>query len=380
MCTAPSPGLLHKALALRQNRTPRNFLACGKPKSNDIRPSAMNDSREPIYLVKPLPNPRDIRILDIQPADDFDSLVCCSSRVISLDSREIFQTLSYAWGSPVKHNTIICDGKSLPVTVNLERALRRIREKICPKDIFSSAIWIDAVCINQADDLEKSKQVAMMGEIYQHSCRLIIWLGEASNDEIISIKSALKSPPVPTSINILRGLTRRAWFRRLRVIQEVFKSHRATRYVLLGSFRFKFDALIMSCMTAHLPGTSGTLLHVYMSEYFRSHKSLITSKQNGFPSMVQNLICFRNAEAFLSHDRIYALLSISDPGSTVPVDYQMTLESIHVDLAKRHARQGELVQLLMCAITFRVQQKSLVPRLAHCRKSMSVKSSIDARP
>jgi len=39
-------------------------------------------------------------------------------------------------------------------------------------------LWIDAVCINQEDDAEKSFQVSMMGEIYYQADRVIIWLGD----------------------------------------------------------------------------------------------------------------------------------------------------------------------------------------------------------
>lgn len=44
------------------------------------------------------------------------------------------------------------------------------------------AIWIDAICINQQDDLEKNHQVAMMSDIYQRALRVLVWLGESSEE------------------------------------------------------------------------------------------------------------------------------------------------------------------------------------------------------
>jgi hypothetical protein len=41
-------------------------------------------------------------------------------------------------------------------------------------------IWVDAACINQHDDLEKSSQVAQMGNIYSMAEKTIIFLGPAS--------------------------------------------------------------------------------------------------------------------------------------------------------------------------------------------------------
>ena len=44
-------------------------------------------------------------------------------------------------------------------------------------------IWIDAVCINQNDDLEKSGQIPLMGEIYSKAAEVLVWLGSGSKEE-----------------------------------------------------------------------------------------------------------------------------------------------------------------------------------------------------
>jgi Heterokaryon incompatibility protein (HET) len=42
-------------------------------------------------------------------------------------------------------------------------------------------IWIDALCINQADLVEKSHQVNFMGKIYEHTTQVLIWIGDYSS-------------------------------------------------------------------------------------------------------------------------------------------------------------------------------------------------------
>ena len=42
----------------------------------------------------------------------------------------------------------------------------------------SRIIWVDAVCINQADPEEKTLQVTMMNLIYSRAEEVMIWLGE----------------------------------------------------------------------------------------------------------------------------------------------------------------------------------------------------------
>jgi len=38
-------------------------------------------------------------------------------------------------------------------------------------------MWIDAICINQGDDEEKSKQVTRMRDVYKLARRVVVWLG-----------------------------------------------------------------------------------------------------------------------------------------------------------------------------------------------------------
>ncbi|KAL8903800.1 MAG: hypothetical protein Q9207_003692 [Kuettlingeria erythrocarpa] len=42
----------------------------------------------------------------------------------------------------------------------------------------SEAWWIDAICINQEDVLERSGQVRKLGDIYAAAIKVIIWLGD----------------------------------------------------------------------------------------------------------------------------------------------------------------------------------------------------------
>ena len=41
-------------------------------------------------------------------------------------------------------------------------------------------IWVNAMCINQADLDERSKQVSRVKNIYQQAFNIVIWLGEGN--------------------------------------------------------------------------------------------------------------------------------------------------------------------------------------------------------
>lgn len=124
----------------------------------------------------------EIRLLDIFPSENKSSPIACSYRVISLKPSEgqqihFYETLSYAWqdaGSDPETEApqILIEHTSFPVSASLLRALRRLR---FPDRIRTT--WIDAVCINQSDNVEKTQQVNLMRRIYASCTQCNIWLG-----------------------------------------------------------------------------------------------------------------------------------------------------------------------------------------------------------
>lgn len=89
-----------------------------------------------------------------------------------------YVALSYPWGDPQDLSTFNLEGFDFTVSSNLVAALEEvlafwIRTYPERRDIF---LWTDQICINQSDVIEKSNQVSMMGEIYAHAHRVLIWL------------------------------------------------------------------------------------------------------------------------------------------------------------------------------------------------------------
>jgi predicted AAA+ superfamily ATPase len=57
--------------------------------------------------------------------------------------------------------------------LSLESALRQFRQR---NEVV--VLWVDAICINQFDNEERTQQVALMGDIYSQSKEVVIWLGK----------------------------------------------------------------------------------------------------------------------------------------------------------------------------------------------------------
>ena len=69
-----------------------------------------------------------------------------------------YDALSYVWGDPDLTEVLLVDDQGFKVSKNLHTILLHLRY---PDKIRT--LWIDAICINQADVIEKGQQVAFMG-------------------------------------------------------------------------------------------------------------------------------------------------------------------------------------------------------------------------
>ena len=74
------------------------------------------------------------------------------------------------------------DQGQLSITKDLPQALRHLR-----RQKFSRTLWIDQICINQINLDERSAQVTIMGEIYRHANRVVVWLGPAKDDSDLAM-------------------------------------------------------------------------------------------------------------------------------------------------------------------------------------------------
>lgn len=128
------------------------------------------------YIYEPLHHPRNIRLMILQPSDDPDSALefLFSQEHIS-HFRGQYEALSYTWGEARFLHSVYHLGSEkslLSITSNLHEALLRLRYSHKPR-----VLWVDAVCINQTDDVEKALQIPLMAHIFRGAYRVMAWLG-----------------------------------------------------------------------------------------------------------------------------------------------------------------------------------------------------------
>lgn len=179
--------------------------------------------------------PDSIRLLRLLPSEDEKAVIQCQLFNYSLHESgkraHPYDALSYVWGEPDKTLPIPIvriDKLDLPITPNLHEALTRLRHRYIER-----IIWVDAVCINQANITEKEQQILLMGKIYGQANRVVVWLGEAADNsdqalEEIRIAGGEMSSNSSNeeATKAVLALLGRPWFERIWVREQVLDNIR----------------------------------------------------------------------------------------------------------------------------------------------------------
>jgi heterokaryon incompatibility protein (HET) len=318
---------------------------------------------------------REFRILALYPGEPTDPITC---QIVKQDLDHIMQgyvALSYTWGDTSKTAAIRCfinDQKpahlrsagheagdlkagELQVTENLVGALRRsrLRDEM-------TALWVDAICIDQENVDERSQQIGIMAEIYGRATKTMIWLGEASDDsdDGLALIEDLYAARQPSGVSIvlrtlpqalskahwtgLGNILRRAWFRRAWVRQELAVSRDPG--IVCGQRTIsweKFQAVVPSLLDAQLASTDATeprggLHHTLMLKFLRAlfwqhSANLILDKE-----LLFLLSICRECESTDPRDKVFAVLGLCSPTqqSMLPkLDYSQTPETVFYTVA-----------------------------------------------
>ena len=158
------------------------------------------------------------------------------------DGEHIFQVqydaLSYVRGSPDMESRLRCNGTEVQITNSLSSALRhqRYREN-------SRYLWVDALCIHQGDNAEKSAQVRNMMVIYRKAERVTAWLGQGQENltdffDLCNEASSEEELSSDLSLKIQQGLQRFSelpYFHRVWVQQEAYVANKLVFHCECGS-------------------------------------------------------------------------------------------------------------------------------------------------
>jgi hypothetical protein len=110
-----------------------------------------------------------------------DSINCSLVRV-DINACPPYRALSYTWASPPSSvsrradpKSTLINGAPLGIGDNLWQFLRLVSRGELP--FANKPIWVDQICIDQENELERNQQVARMGSVFPQAEQVLAWLG-----------------------------------------------------------------------------------------------------------------------------------------------------------------------------------------------------------
>ena len=274
--------------------------------------------------------------------DESEPIMCTMQYTRLSDVSLHYEALSYTWGDMKHKQSIHFHGgeRRLLVGQTCFDALQHLRQRSTYR-----LLWIDAICINQEDLLERSSQVRIMDDIYSYACSVVVFLGRhtagspalfaelAAADRLLALGNEIDRPPPSRKVvKELEKMYTRPWFKRVWVLQEV--CGRNVVVFMCGSDSVSFRALA----ALHFDYSRGTKLTktvwpVALEWIYRPPEELSTPQF----SLWHRLHKSREYLATDPRDRIFALKSLSGPQHSQLdslIDYTQSLEYCYIKTAK----------------------------------------------
>jgi hypothetical protein len=324
----------------------------------------------------------DIRLVHLLPGICPD-IVKCEIACVNLDQRPCpeYEALSYEWGSSAFGLPIALGGRWIFVRENLYWALQYLRyEKVV------RVLWIDALCIDQENVVERNHQVTWMGEIYKRAARVVIWLGlrkqlgskERADGIMLDTVKALQHLSVPrkSKLSTLAGtedigfsfatesfpsqLTRACrtvydlfnmtYWKRLWILQEVLSATRIMiqhgpqycSWDLLDKIVLRFQhtplrQYIKNTKARHNLETIDAILDMVPSRLCQERRNLKRSGHKARP-LLDLVLRYHDAICQNLQDKVFGLHSLSESccKKDVPVDYSKSTLRICQELLRHH--------------------------------------------
>ncbi|RDW56869.1 heterokaryon incompatibility protein [Coleophoma crateriformis] len=345
--------------------------------------SSMDRKVQDILEYQPLKPNSGFRILVLEPSLDFASTIKGELLHADLADHPPFEALSYVWGQSSETRPLEVGGRTFNATVNLECALRYLR---LPNT--SRHLWVDAICIHQTDDAEKSNHIGYMSEIYRRCTADLLWVGEQHEiidnavvamdyfGNLLGLDETLrnyytseyygteKAEKEEKLINGLRCLfAELAVWKRVWIVQEIafapsvllVAGHSTLlwekvedfldadayveRYGIPDAFHgpFSHDISIRSW-------ASGAIAYPQIMSHQR--RVVRDSGQGDGSSLLDVLARFRYTNSTDPRDKIYGLLGLVSEKLAIKIDYSRPIKEVYMDCMKRLIEHSQNLDLL----------------------------------
>jgi hypothetical protein len=319
----------------------------------------------------------DIRLLDLEPDQSDQPIRCTTSIGRATGCVNQYCALSYTWGSRNDMKTIICNGSVIEVTKNLFDALFSFRRTDMPIQL-----WVDALCINQQDNDERTRMVKIMTDIYRNASYVAVWVGPSTSSTTLAVElihsleakfsdfksvalgttpwsevEAMGLPhPLDSRWKVLDQFLSHPWFRRVWTIQEVSVTRKAV--FCCGPHKVDFETLYMAVVLTEAICFNGQRKQLYRLGYKRvrrlnKYRRAINAPKYHLP-LWELLWMERTAQATDDRDKVFALLGLAsdvnmEASDAIIPDYTLDTAEVYTKTFQWIARKTDTLDFLAIA-------------------------------
>jgi hypothetical protein len=278
-----------------------------------------------------------------------------------------YEAISYCWESDIREKEVIVDGMLVRVPKNLELLLRKLRH--LPEASSGMGFWVDGLCIDQDNTLEKNHQVRLMQRIYSQSFATVVWLGssvEGSNqamDLMAEISEITAEDEYEMSLELwLRTLPwekvyavlTRSYWKRMWIIQELALNTHMTLF-LCGERQLPRSAILLTCLfcyNRYAGAISAALAKKRNDDSTRPSAPEYDTWQTAYnlfnllqlngdglayqkPRIETVLDLARKANVKDPRDKVYGMLGLLPPALSVKIqpNYSLSKEQVYIQFA-----------------------------------------------
>jgi hypothetical protein len=289
-----------------------------------------------------------IRLLILRPGER-GSRIECDLKSITFGANPTYDALSYEWGDSTQHEPVWLNGSKVLVRKHLWQALNSLRNTNIRK-----AVWVDFLCIDQTNPLEKNRQIPLMAFIYRRARQVVIWLGshnqpvDKEHEQKLgyakSVDTRAKQLAEIKLEYFVHGLIHEGYWNRAWIIQEVGMASKIM--VSFGSESMEWNDFV-KLLNWYREKNSNDAATQSILKLDNMRRSKFTQKGD---FSLQNLVDgFRDAFCTLQHDKVYAFIGLANDTveKEIPINYQKSTSEVYHDIMGHHfdSLQSETQQI-----------------------------------
>lgn len=339
---------------------PMSSMAVSKDTARAISNAQLETPRQ--YTYGPIKSTCQVRLITLLPGRRGETLQC-SLDTVDIENLESYETISYTWGGSSSAAFVLCEGKEIRISANLEAALKQFRNDAKPR-----VLCTDRISIDQDNIIERGDQVKLMGTVYSRADRVLVWLGDGDEftaatflfldmikDRVIN---AAVHPPVPTfsskaaafaffkipdftyyEYSCLLKFLERPWFKRAWCYQESVLSQQSILYcgssTTTGEMMFSLCACLqyldlqreypfISFTATEWTGTLAATFHTLRDSKITGQKVKL--------DILRTLTKRRGVGVTDPRDLVYSLLGVASDAQGIEPDYSLSVVDVFTSL------------------------------------------------